>query len=74
MFREHGKASATLACPTILKNPRGVREAQPPSKRQGASASLAEGTKIPGDVKVACPTVNRIVVVRVHAGKPAFRV
>ena len=31
------------------------------------------GVSFPDDVKVACPPVKRIVVVRVHVGEPFFR-
>jgi len=35
-------------------------------------ASPGAGTIIPDDVKVACPPVKRIVVVRVHVGEPLY--
>ena len=41
-----------------------------PSKQDDAGENPAGSTAFPDDVKVACPSVKRVVVVRVHVGEP----
>ncbi len=50
-----------------------------PSRNRGirllngtTQVQLLPGVLFPDDVKVACPPVKRIVVVRVHVGEPFF--
>ena len=61
-----GSTGARDHFPTILRS--SIAE-HPPDKRTTAARYRAEGP-FPGDVKAACPSVKRDVVVQVHAGEP----
>ena len=58
---------ATISPAPVAEQIRGIRLLNGTTQVQ-----FLPGVSFPDDVKVACPPVKRIVVVRVHVGEPPF--